>query len=206
MNNAGKTSYFAPPPYHSEEVEVHNKDIVDLSQGSDRKISEYFTKPPGANSFCQDLQVDDEDMPRKPTVLNFVYTGLKPVFLRMGVKKGKEESLKHKARELGVYLKKLNRVGLEKAIERYWIKQCGGYEEYLKADILWQEEQDISRNRIVRGEKRKRDFVEAHKSERKKRVRPRKSPLSNDVSPPSVWWYSVFFVSLTSDSFPCVKV
>jgi hypothetical protein len=50
---------------------------------------------------------DGKDRPGKPTVLNLVCTGLKPVFLRMDEKKGKEESLKHKARELGVYSKKL---------------------------------------------------------------------------------------------------
>ena len=132
MKNVGETSYFAPPPYHPEEVEGHKKDIVDLSQGRGKKISKYFTKPPGDQSFCQDLQVaeaeeeeevvDEEHTPGKPTVLNLVYTATKPVFLQMDENKGKDESLKHKTRELGVYSKKLNRVGLEKAIEKYWIK------------------------------------------------------------------------------------
>ena len=89
----------------------------------------------------------------------------------MDKKKGKEESLKHKTRELGAYSRKLICDGLEEVIEKYFIEQCGAYEEYLKADIFRQAEQDIVRNcNVLENAKRKQEFAEAHKLETKKRA------------------------------------
>ena len=138
------------------------------------------------------------DLIGKPTLLSLVYTGVKPVFSRMDKKKGKDQSLKHKARELGIYSTKLNRVGLEKAIEKYWINKCGGYEEYLKADIFRQPEQDITRDRKVRGSaKRKEEFAKSHKLEIKVSKRPKKAPLTNQVRHEHVCYYSMLLLFLS---------
>ena len=126
----------------------------------------------------------EESEDKEPTVLDLVFSGDRPVFLRMDEKEGKERSLIHKAKELGVYRNKMKCVEVEKLVEKHWIKKCGGYEEYLKAKIFCQEKQIITRTRKeLASVKRKKKFAADHQTEKKitSKKRARKTPLTGKV-------------------------
>ena len=79
----------------------------------------------------------------------------------MDEKKGKEQSLIHHAKELGIYEQNDRRPVIEQKLNKYWIDKCGGYDEYMKATIFQAEKQDIARERKPHpNQKRKLEFVE----------------------------------------------
>ena len=126
----------------------------------------------------------EESEDKEPTVLDLVFSGDRPVFLQMDKKEGKERSLIHKAKELGVYRNKMKHVEVEKLVEKHWIEKCGGYEEYLKAKIFCQEKQIITLTRKeLTSAKRKKEFTADHQTEKKitSKKRARKIPLTGKV-------------------------
>ena len=93
------------------------------------KISHFFVQPPSAEILAEiqdedgvaEDAVDEEGTER--SILDQVFTGDKPVFLRMDEKAGAENSLINKAKEIGVYEKGMKRFKIVKAVDAYWIRK-----------------------------------------------------------------------------------
>lgn len=200
----GDTSYFPPPPPLATDNEEDGEDepaAIDLTgdktnadKDGNQPIAQYFYRPPPKKAYSDDAQVadvadsvegsDEEMMDPKaePTIHDLIFTADKPVFLRMDETKGLDKSLVHKARQLGVYVSKMKRADIAKAIEKYWIAEAGGYDEYMQARIFLQGEQAISRKRkVLASAKRKQSFAESQ-TETKKVCRKHKYALSPSVS------------------------
>jgi len=83
-----------------------------------------FFKPPKDSTFStgihdavEEVEVEDEveeSPPKEVPVYEKVFTGDKPVFLRMDEKEGKETSLIYQAKQLSIYEPKMKRVEIEK--------------------------------------------------------------------------------------------
>ena len=66
-------------------------------------------------------------------------------------------------------------------MEAYWIKKCGGYENYTKAPIFHQQQQGISRARKMSvAAKRKAEFAAAQ-TEEKQNCKKKKAPMTAEV-------------------------
>ena len=66
-------------------------------------------------------------------------------------------------------------------MEAYWIKKCGGYDNYTKAPIFHQNEQSITRARKMSvAAKRKAEFAAAQ-TEEKQNCKKKKAPMTAEV-------------------------
>jgi len=207
--NTKQSSFFPPPPHDpdDEEDEVASPTIDLTEEGGGKEgmklLQDYFFCPPGDNTFSTGIQnveemveeeVVDVDQDQDPIeehhVYDDVFTGDKPIFLRMDDKQGVENNLKRKATELGIYVPRMKRVEIEKALEKYWINECGGWDVYTKAPIFHQEDQDICRERkISTNVKRKAEFA-ASQTEEKKLCKNKKLAMT-----PKVNYILVFLLS-----------
>ena len=89
-----------------------------------KTLSNFFIAPPGDKSYCTGIQDAEEEVvekevkqstePEEQNVWDSVYTGDKPIFLRMDDKDGEKNNLIRRTKELGIWEKGMRRSDLEK--------------------------------------------------------------------------------------------
>ena len=171
------------------------------------KMTEFFHKrAPPTQSFADSLEngcdgelvnqkepeeeqvpdEEEEELTELQKIQRQVFTGSKPVQLKMQGPDG----LVERGKKLGVYKKNMVRAKLEEEIQKYWVKQCGGSENYFASPIFLAESQHIERERKeCSNEKRKREFAEKCGNTEdsddvhvKKKATKKDKPISTSVS------------------------
>ena len=89
-----------------------------------KPLSSFFIAPPGDKTYCTGIQDAEEEVvekevnqstePEEQNVWDNVYTGDKPIFLRMDDKDGEKNNLIRRTKELGIWQKGMRRSDLEK--------------------------------------------------------------------------------------------
>ena len=220
---------------------------IDLTQPKSKsnEISSFFAKVPTEDSFAKELRGEDVVEEKKDTctvkkdggtegedvegkemtphekVLSEVWDDEFPVHLY--VKKGMEPSLITKAKAIGCYEYRDTRPIIKDKVMEYWIKKCGGADEYWSSPVMVAKRAQLHNTRkLSSNAKRLNEFAEKARAKRdivtdveeidsdtdeeppeKKAKRERKKIMKKEVSQKHSYSVSIFHPKNSTHHITC---